>query len=48
MSTIVNRFSNNKNRNDFLVKRFIEEKFSRAVRSYDVNKQGAKAQFQVQ
>ena len=50
MSTIVHRFSNNKQRNDFLVKQFIEKHFPLSLKTYDthVNIQGAKAQHQVQ
>ena len=46
MSTIVHRFSSNKNRNDFLVKRFIEKHFplSRPKYRTDVKKQRAIAQ----
>ena len=46
MSTIVNRFSSNKRRNDFLVKRFIEKHFPLSLKYYHthVNKQGVKAQ----
>ena len=47
MSTIVHRFSNNKRRNDFLVKRFIEKYFPLSLKKYHthVNKQEVKAQF---
>ena len=50
MNTIVRRFSNNKQRNDFLVKRFIEKHFPLSLKTYHthVNIQGAKAQHQVQ
>ena len=46
MSTIVNRFSSNKSRNDFLVKQFIEEHFPLSLPKYriDVKKQRAIAQ----
>ena len=49
MSTIVHRFSKNKQRNDFLVKRFIEKHFPLSLKSYHTheNIQGAKAQHQV-
>ena len=49
MSTIVNRFSSNKRRNDFLVKRFIEKHFLVGLKTYHTyeNIQGAKAQHQV-
>ena len=41
MSTIVNRFSGNKSRNDFLVQRFIEKRFPISLPKYrtDVKKQ---------
>ena len=47
MNTTVNRFSSNKRRNDFLVKRFIEKHFPLSLKYYHthVNKQGVKAQF---
>ena len=47
MNTIVNCFSSNKRRNDFLVKRFIEKHFPLSLKYYNthVNKQGVKAQF---
>ena len=47
LSTIVHRFSSNKSRNDFLVKRFIVKYFSVSLKKYHtyVNKQGVKAQF---
>lgn len=51
MSTIVHRFSSNKRRNDFLVKRFIEKHFRRlSLPKYhtDVKKQRATAQHNVQ
>ena len=50
MKTIVNRFSSNKSRNDFLVKRFIEKHFPPVFKKYDshVIKQGVKTQHQVQ
>ena len=46
MSTIVNRFSSNKSRNDFLVKRFIEKRFPFSLPKYrtDVKKQRSIAQ----
>ena len=46
MSTIVHRFSSNKSRNDFLVKRFIEKGFPFSLPKYrtDVKKQRAIAQ----
>ena len=46
MSTIVNRFSGNKSRYDFLVQRFIEKRFPISLPKYrtDVKKQGAIAQ----
>ena len=46
MSTIVNRFSGNKSRNDFLVQRFIEKRFPFSFPKYrtDVKKQRAIAQ----
>ena len=46
MSTIVNRFSSNKSRNDFLVQRFIEKRFPLSLAKYitDVKKQRAIAQ----
>ena len=46
MSTIVHRFSSNKSRNDFLVKRFIEKHFPLSLPKYrtDVKKQRAIAQ----
>ena len=46
MSTIVNRFSSNKSRNDFLVQRFIEKRFPLSLPKYrtDVKKQRAIAQ----
>ena len=46
MSTIVHRFSSNKSRNDFLVKRFIEKHFplSRPKYRTDEKKQRAIAQ----
>ena len=46
ISTIVNRFSSNKSRNDFLVQRFIEERFPFSLLKYhtDVKKQRAIAQ----
>ena len=46
MSTIVNRFSSNKSRNDFLVQRFIEKRFPFSLPKYhtDVKKQRAIAQ----
>ena len=48
MSTIVHRFSQNKRRNDFLVKRFIEKYFPLSLQKYThVNTQGVKAQHQV-
>ena len=49
MSTIVHRFSKNKQRNDFLVKRFIEKHFLLGLKTYHTyeNIQGAKAQHQV-
>ena len=49
MSTIVSRFSKNKQRNDFLVERFIEKHFPRGLETYRTyeNIQGAKAQHQV-
>ena len=41
LSAIVHRFSNNKVRNDFLVKRFIEKHFPQSLKKYHthVNKQ---------
>lgn len=51
MSTIVHRFSSNKMRNDFLVKRFIEKHFRRlSLPKYhtDVKKQRATAQHNAQ
>ena len=50
LSTIVHRFSNNKLRNDFLVKRFIEKRFPQSLKKYHTheNKQGSKAQHKVQ
>jgi len=50
MSTIVHRFSKNKQRNDFLVKRFIEKHCPLSLKTYHAheNIQGAKAQHQVQ
>ena len=50
MSTIVHRFSTNKRRNDFIVKRFIEKHFPLSLKKYyyHVNKQRAKAQHKVQ
>ncbi len=47
MSTIVQRFSRNKRRNDFLVKRFVEKHFPLSLNKYytHVKKQGVKAQF---
>ena len=50
MSTIVNRFSNNKHRNDNLVKRFIEKHFPLSLNKYHyhVSKQSAKVQHKVQ
>ena len=49
MSTIVHRFSKNIQRNDFLVKRFIEKHFPLGLKTYHTyeNIQGAKAQHQV-
>ena len=49
MSTIVHRFSKNKQRNDFLVQRFIEKRFPLSLKTYHTHKniQGAKAQHQV-
>ena len=49
MSTIVHRFSKNIQRNDFLVKRFIEKHFPLGLKTYHTyeNVQGAKAQHQV-
>ena len=48
MSTIVHRFSNNKRRNDFLVKRFVEKYFPLSLKKYThVNAQGVRAQHQV-
>ena len=49
MSTIVHRFSKNKQRNDFLVYRFIETHFPLSLKTYHTheNNQGAKAQHQV-
>ena len=49
MSTIVHRFSKNKQRNDFLVKRFIEKHFPPSLKTYYTheNIQGVKAQHQV-
>ena len=46
MSTIVNRFSSNKSRNDFLVQRFIEKRFPFSLPKYrtDVKKQRSIAQ----
>ena len=45
MSTVVHRFSNNKQRNDFLVKCFIKKHFPLSLKTYThVNIQGAKAQ----
>ena len=46
MSTIVNRFSSNKSRNDFLVQRFIEKRFPFSPPKYrtDIKKQRRKAQ----
>ena len=47
MSTIVHRFSKNKQRNDFLVKRFLEKYFPLSLKRYThVNTQGVKAQHQ--
>ena len=50
MNSIVYRFSKNKSRNDFLVKQFIERHFPLVFEKYyiHVNKQGVKAQYQVQ
>ena len=50
MSTIVHRFAGNKRRNDFLVKRFIENHFPLSLKKYHtrVNKQRSKAQHKVQ
>jgi len=50
MSTIVHRFSKNKQRNDFLVKRFIQKHFPLSLKIYHAheNIQGAKAQHRVQ
>ena len=47
LSTIVHRFSSNKSRNDFLVRRFIVKYFRVSLKKYHtyVNKQGVKAQF---
>ena len=47
LSTIVHRFSSNKSRNDFLVRRFIIKNFPVSLKKYHtyVNKQGVKAQF---
>ena len=49
MSTIVDRFSKNKQRNDFLVKRFIEKHFPLGLKKYHTYEsiQGEKAQHQV-
>ena len=48
MSTIVHRFSKNKQRNDFLVQRFIEKHFPLGLKRYTcVNTQGVKKQHQV-
>ena len=49
MSTILQRFSRNKQRNDFLVKCFIEKHFPVGLKTYHTyeNIQGAKAQHQV-
>ena len=48
MSTIVHRFSQNKRRNDFLVKGFIETHFPLSLKKYArVNTQGVKAQHQI-
>ena len=46
VSAIVHRFSNNKRRNDYAVKRFLEKHFPLSQSKYHtyVNKQGAKAQ----
>ena len=43
MSTTVHRFSKNKQRNDFPVKRFIEKHFPLSLKTY---LQGAKVQYQ--
>ena len=50
MSTIVNRFSKNKHRNDYLVERFIEKRFPLNRMKYlnHARKQGEKAQHTVQ
>ena len=49
MSTIVHRFSNNKQRNDILVQRFIEKHFPLILKTYHAHKniQGVKPQHQV-
>ena len=48
MSIIVHRFSKNKQRNDFLVQRFIEKHFPLGLKRYTrVNTQGVKKQHQV-
>ena len=49
MSTVVHHFSINEQRNDFLVKRFMEKHFSLSLKTYHTHKniQGAKAQHQV-
>ena len=46
MSEIVHRFSNNKRRNDFLVKQFIEKYFPLSLKKYTTR--GVKAQHKVQ
>jgi len=50
MRTIVPRFSKNKQRNDFLVKRVIEKHFPLSRKTYTAyeNIQGAKAQHRAQ